>query len=97
MVLGVLFVAFGTQRAASPQTFCSARVNSNEECTYSVSLVDCVPQGGVLICTSVFQHESPDFTLNYIGGVVAVLGAVTFGAAYPTGPSGRLRIFPATT
>jgi hypothetical protein len=68
MAIGLVFVAFGTQILPTFQAVYPPPTN-----TYPVT--------GIVYY---MQTTQPNLTLNYIGAGIALLGAVVFGATYPT-------------
>ena len=87
MVLGLGLTALGTRETRAP----AAIQCVGDVCYLQVDLSSCVGQ----VCHyTVATKSSPDLTLNYIGGVMALLGAVAFGMSFPVRRSNSLRVLP---
>ena len=81
MVAGLGLTALGTQQTPS--------------LTVTVSSGSVSSTGRLVSGQLSYSHTtSSDYTLNYIGGVVAIVGAVAFGIAYPIKRPDSLRIYP---
>lgn len=85
MAVGFILTAFGTQILPAAQAL-FAPSNSCPSPCYPVSapVYYMMPQG---------QTAQPNFSLNYIGAGLAILGAIVFGVAYPTKRLNSVRLY----
>ena len=102
MVIGLLLTAFGTRTIPSNQSSSSttcdpqALVCDLAPTPSSFSGLGCdisgapCPPAGVVFVASTPTPIHLDFTLNYIGGLMAILSAIGFAVALPTKRNGSV-------
>ena len=100
MVVGLLLTVFGTQAPASQRAPSTVTFPYGEEVEIQISgemMVEGILCPGPTLCEVTFstisQSTQPDFTLNYVGALSAILGAIGFAIAYPSKHSSSLRIY----
>lgn len=85
MAVGLVFVVFGTQIF----TLAHALFVLPSSCASS-----CYPTTGIVYYTMAHAQTSPaNYGLNFLGAGLAILGAIVFGATYPTKRLDRIRTY----
>ncbi len=78
MIAGVFLVAFGTQTRLVSQQLVQAPYGS-----VSSVQIGCDIHGASCVGPATTYVAESDFSLNFIGGLFAILGAIGFGVTYP--------------
>ena len=87
MVVGLIFTAFGTQILPAAQ----ALLAPSNACPSP-----CYPATGIVYYMTPQAKPQPDLGLNYVGAGMSLLGAIVFGATYPTRHLNSVRLYLTT-